>query len=95
MGFPLECRKIKISPFSRTKEELIDCLGYFLGLVGIYQIDFSLDFSEEKLEDFPFNELLLKFFYKTNDLFITQDEYWYKLGATKLTEKKELTTYFK
>jgi hypothetical protein len=66
-----------------------------LGLANIYQIDFSLDFSEEKSKDLPFNELLLKFFYKTNDLFITEDEHGYKLGVTKLTKKEELTTYYK
>jgi len=78
----------------KAKEELIDCLGYFIGLCSIYQIDFSLDFSEENPNDLSFNELLLKFFAKTNDLFIIEDEYWYNLGATKLTKKQEIITYY-
>jgi dimeric dUTPase (all-alpha-NTP-PPase superfamily) len=78
----------------KAKEELIDCLGYFLGLCNIYQIDVSFDFSKEKQKELEFNELLLKFFYNTNDLFITKDEYWYNLGATKLTEKIKLDTYY-
>jgi len=79
--------------WTKAKEEFIDCLGYFIGLCSIYQIDFLFNFVEENSQDLPFNELLLNFFVKTNDLFIVEDEQFYKLGATKLTEKKAIITY--
>jgi len=131
--------------WDKAKEELIDCLGYFLGLVNIYQIetDFSfvfpqrenltkiregLETTKKKLEleikeksqiekfeasfnqklteivskienfnqliysqkDIPFNQLLLEFFYKTNDLYIAEITEFQ--AAEKTSAKKNLTT---
>jgi len=78
----------------KVKEEFIDCLGYFIGLCSIYQIDFLFEDVEKKYPDLSFNDLLLDFFIKTGDLFIVTDENFYKLGATKLTEKEAITTYY-
>ena len=86
-------KKIEIN-WVKAKEELIDCLGYFIGLCSIYQIDFLFNLVEEKVQDLPFNELLLDFFVKTNELFIVEEEQFYKLGATKLTEKNSINTYY-
>jgi hypothetical protein len=71
---------------------LIDCLGYFLGLVGIFQIDMSFDLLlANKREDFPFNKLLLDFFAKTNGLYIEEKEEIYELKNGKINEKEQKT----
>lgn len=75
--------------WDKAKEELIDCLGYFLGLVNIYQIEFphyEFSFSNEK----EFNELLLEFFSKTSDLYLVENESFYT-QETKLTDQ---TSYY-
>lgn len=69
-------RKKSVIDWFKAKEELIDCLSYFLGLVNLYQIEFTdyfyLTSSEDLTEwkEASFNKLLLEFFAKTNDLSI-------------------------
>lgn len=78
--------------WEKAKEELIDCLGYFLGLVVIYQIDISRgSLLTDEREDFPFNKLLLDFFAKTNDLYVEEKEEIYKLQSGKISEKGQKT----
>ena len=76
--------------WAKAKEELIDCLGYFLGLVGIYQINTlpSLFIANER-KDLPFNKLLLDFFTKTNDLYIEKNWEFYKLEKRKINEERQ------
>ena len=70
--------------WAKAKEELIDCLCFFLGLIGIYQLDIPFDLLLiDKREDFPFNKLLLDFFAKTNDLYIEEKEEVYKYKNKK------------
>ena len=75
--------------WDKVREELIDCLGYFLGLVSIYKIDFSpIVFNiEYEGKELSFNELLLEFFARTNDLYIAEKEEVYKLEKAKINEK--------
>ena len=80
--------------WAKAKEELIDCLGYFLGLVGIYQVDippFLLTEDEKKFG--LFNELLLDFFAKTNDLHVEKNEEFYKLENRKISDRAKNTYY--
>jgi hypothetical protein len=68
-------------------------LGYFLGLVAIYQIDFfasKLAFPQKEGE---FNELLLNFFSKTNDLYVEEKEQFYDLENTEVIKDKAKNTY--
>ncbi|CAI2180338.1 6195_t:CDS:2 [Funneliformis geosporum] len=80
-----------------AKVELVDCLGYFLGLVGIYQIDISkIEIGTkvvDKPQDLPFNELLLDFFAKTNDLHVERDERLYNSGKNEIIKDKTKNTY--
>ena len=80
--------------WAKAKEELIDCLGYFLGLVGIYQVDippFLLTEDEKKFG--LFNELLLDFFAKTNDLYVEKNEQFYNLENKETIKDKTKNTY--
>ena len=80
--------------WAKAKEELIDCLCFFLGLVGIYQIDMDPILTVEyKIKDLSFNELLLNFFAKTNDLYIEEDEQFYSLKNGKINEQAKNTYY--
>lgn len=80
--------------WTKAKEELIDCLGYFLGLISIYQIDMlpSLHATGEK-EEQSFNELLLDFFAKTNDLYVEKNEQFYNLKNNKINDKAKNNYY--
>ena len=65
-----------------------------MGLVGIYQIDISptLQVVDEK-KDLPFNELLLDFFAKTNDLYVEENEKFYNLENGEIGDKEKNTYY--
>ncbi|KLL05067.1 MAG: dUTP diphosphatase [Mycoplasmataceae bacterium RV_VA103A] len=80
--------------WAKAREELIDCLGYFLGLDGIYKINMSpvlIDKNKEK--GASFNELLLDFFAKTNALYIEKNEQFYTLEDSEIPENKKNTYY--
>jgi len=80
--------------WAKAKEELIDCLGYFLGLIGIWQIDMpSALHVADKKKDLPFNELLLDFFDKTNDLYVEENEKFYNLENGTIGAKEKNTYY--
>ena len=80
----------------KQKEELIDCLGYFLGLANIYQIDMFPALSVEyERKDLPFNELLLSFFAKTNDLYIEENEEFYNLENAEIKDKSTYCEWLK
>ncbi|RHZ35627.1 dUTP diphosphatase [endosymbiont GvMRE of Glomus versiforme] len=81
--------------WQKAKEELIDCLGYFLGLVGIYQVDMfpSLSVKYER-KDLPFNKLLLDFFIETNNLYIKENEEFYNLENIEIKDKDKKNTYY-
>lgn len=77
--------------WTKVKEELIDCLCFFLDLSNLFQIelaDFSFPVEKQVLH---FNKLLLEFFTKTNDLFVLKEEELYNSGKTKITDQK---TYY-
>ena len=61
---------------SKVKEELIDCLCFFLGLANLYQIDF-LDIIASPFSETDFNDLLLDFFAKTYHLALVEKEELY------------------
>jgi len=48
---------------------------------------------EYKIKDLSFNELLLNFFAKTNDLYIEEDEQFYSLKNGKINEQAKNTYY--
>jgi len=63
-------------------------------LVGIYQVDippFLLTEDEKKFG--LFNELLLDFFAKTNDLHVEKNEEFYKLENRKISDRAKNTYY--
>jgi hypothetical protein len=69
-------------------------LGYFLGLAGIYKIDMSLALiGEYKKKDWSFNELLLDFFAKSNNLYVEKNERFYNLRESEIPENKKNTYY--
>ena len=77
--------------WTKAKEELIDCLCFFLDLSNLFQIelaDLSLPIEKQALH---FNELLLELFYKTVDLSILEEEDLYNSGKTKITNQN---TYY-
>ncbi len=76
----------------KAKEELIDCLCFFLGLVNLYNIS-SLDIinSVFSFPETEFNDLLLDFFTKTYHLVIIESSTLYPYQI-KLTPS-QLTTY--
>ena len=76
--------------WAKAQEELIDCLGYFLGLAGIYKISMSPALADEhQKKDSSFNELLLDFFAKTNNLYIEENEQFYNFGNSEIQENKK------
>jgi len=80
--------------WDKAKEELIDCLGYFLGLIGVYQINMSsILLVGCQRKDFTFNKLLLAFFAKTNDLYVEKNEKFYNLENEKIGDKEKNTYY--
>jgi dimeric dUTPase (all-alpha-NTP-PPase superfamily) len=81
--------------WKKAKEELIDCLGYFLGLTSIYKIDIlpALGVEHER-KNLPFNKLLLDFFTKTNGLFIEENKEVYNLENTEIKDKDKKSTYY-
>ena len=67
----------------KAKEELVDCLCFFLGLWDIYQIDF-VDYKLNGFfrKELDFNDLLLDFFFQTENLIILEDDpYWFLVLA--------------
>lgn len=75
----------------KAKEELIDCLCFFLDLSNLFRIelvDFSFPIEKQSLH---FNELLLELFHKTNNLSILEEEELYYSGKTKITNQN---TYY-
>ncbi|CAG8851355.1 5981_t:CDS:1, partial [Racocetra persica] len=79
--------------WAKAREELIDCLGYFLGLTGIYKINMSSALIKNKEKGASFNELLLDFFAKTNNLYIEENEQFYNFGDSEIPENKKNTYY--
>jgi dimeric dUTPase (all-alpha-NTP-PPase superfamily) len=78
--------------WAKAQEELIDCLGYFLGLVGIYKINFPFPIIPGQ-KDLPFNELLLTFFALTNNLAVEENEQFYNLENAEINEAAKNTYY--
>jgi len=77
--------------WAKAKEELIDCLCFFLDLSNLFQIELvEFSFSTEK-KVLHFNELLLELFYKTVGLPILEGEELYSSGKTKITNQN---TYY-
>jgi dimeric dUTPase (all-alpha-NTP-PPase superfamily) len=92
-SFKAWAKKPKID-WGKAKEELIDCLGYFLGLAGIYKIDMSLALiGEYKKKGWSFNKLLLDFFAKNNNLYVEKNERFYNLRESEIPENKKNTYY--
>lgn len=80
--FKIWAKKEPINP-NKVKEELIDCLCFFLGLVNLYQINFltaaPVPFLETEFNDLGqlknnevMNDLLLDFFAKTYHLALVE-----------------------
>lgn len=78
-------QKKKEIDWEKAKEELIDCLCFFLDLSSIYQVEIS-DFSFSLPPEAHFNQLLLEFFTKTNDLLIIREENFYPAGKVKIND---------
>ena len=87
--FKIWAKKEKVKE-SKVKEELIDCLCFFLGLANLYQIDF-LDTITFPFLETDFNDLLLDFFAKTYHLTLVEREELYP-HQIKLTPP-QLKTY--
>jgi dimeric dUTPase (all-alpha-NTP-PPase superfamily) len=67
-------KKQKDINWEKAKEELIDCLHFYLGWVNELEIDFT-DYKFQKLTpESDFNELLLAFFSETNSFSITKQQ---------------------
>lgn len=89
-------RNKKEIDLAKAKEELVDCLCFFLGLWDIYQIDFTdykLNGSFKK--ELDFNDLLLDFFFQTENLIILEDETFYKSKEKLRLTKKEKEAYYR
>jgi dimeric dUTPase (all-alpha-NTP-PPase superfamily) len=54
--------------WSKAKEELIDCLHFFLSLINNYQVDFADYQSEKIVPETSCNELLMEFFWTATQL---------------------------
>ena len=81
--------------WDKVKEELIDCLCFFLDLSNLFQVELTdFSFPAEK-QELHFNKLLLKLFAQTNDLSILEKEELYKLGKTKITNQKSYQEWLK
>ncbi len=87
-------RKKQEIDWTKAKEELIDCLGYFLGLCNIYRIDFPFNFTP-KNQDWTFNKLLLDFFAKTNNLFILKKPDLYNLEKVEIANQSSYHEWLK
>jgi len=79
----------------KVKEELIDCLCFFLGLTSVCQINFDgyqLAIANSEQE---FNELLLELFSATEKLHLIKKEEFYSSTNSKNVyfTSKELVTY--
>ena len=85
-------RKKKETDWTKAKEELIDCLCFFLGLCNIYQINFASYQFQFPLKEKEFNDLLLKFFSQTKKLSILNPKKKI-LTSTRLT-KIQVNTYY-
>ncbi|MCE8163082.1 MAG: dUTP diphosphatase [Candidatus Moeniiplasma glomeromycotorum] len=72
--FKIWAKKEPVNP-SKVKEELIDCLCFFLGLVNLYQIDFLE--SAPPFSEVEFNDLLLDFFAKAHSLALIENSALY------------------
>lgn len=94
---------------NKVKEELIDCLCFFLGLVNLYQIDFPtitpVPFLETEFNDLnqlkkneAMNDLLMDFFAKTYHLALVEKTELYphqiKLTPVQLKTYQEWLTVF-
>ena len=81
-------RKKQKVDWDKVKEELIDCLCFFLDLSNLFQVelvDFSFPTGQQELH---FNKLLLDFFVKTNDLSVLEKEELYNSEKIKITNQK-------
>ncbi len=89
-------RNKKEIDLAKAKEELVDCLCFFLGLWDIYQIDF-VDYKLNGFfrKELDFNDLLLDFFFQTENLIILEDEAFYKPKEKLRLTKKEKETYYR
>lgn len=88
-------RNKKEIELAKAKEELIDCLCFFLGLCSIYKIEFSKYYSWKiPKRDLPFNDLLLNFFFQTNSLYIEESEVLYRKGSIELSDE-QVSNYYK
>jgi len=85
-------RNKKEVDLAKAKEELIDCLCFFLGLCNMYKINFLEQIFQILNKDLSFNDLLLAFFSKTNNLFIEKSENAYKSENIEFN-KEEISTY--
>ena len=73
--FKIWAKKAPANPI-KVKEELIDCLCFFLGLVNLYQIEFPTT-TPTSFPETEFNDLLLDFFAKTYHLALVEKEELY------------------
>ncbi|CAI2186351.1 393_t:CDS:10 [Funneliformis geosporum] len=100
-SFKIWAKKAKVEE-NKVKEELIDCLCFFLGLVNLYQIDFltvaSIPFPKTEFNDLGqlkknevMNDLLMDFFAKTYHLALVEkaELYPYQVKLTPV----QLKTY--
>jgi len=80
-----DAKKTEID-LEKAKEELVDCLCFFLDLSNIFRIEpKDLPVAIEKKE-YHYNKLFLKFFQITNNLPVIENEDWYNSEQIKLTE---------
>lgn len=84
-------RRKKEIDWVKAKEELIDCLCFFLDLSNLFQVEQVEILSTPEKSEPQFNKLLLELFYKTNNLFILKNEELYNLGKTKISDQN---TYY-
>ena len=93
--FKIWAKKDKINE-NKVREELIDCLCFFLGLVNLYQIDYLPIISS--FPETEFNDLLLDFFAKTHHLALVEKKGLYpnqiKLTPAQLKTYQEWLTVF-
>jgi hypothetical protein len=48
----------------------------------------------DERKDLPFNKLLLDFFIKTNDLYVTEDEQFYNSGKKEIIKDEVKNSYY-
>lgn len=78
--------------WAKAKEELIDCLCFFLDLSNLYQIEPKNILVSEK-KGYHYNKLLLDLFYKSNNLYIEKNEEFYKLEKREIKDKEKNIYY--